>query len=298
MSKNLNIPWNQFGKLQNERELSKYFADREYTHGDYCHYTRIRGLNGILERKEFRLGCVSRFNDKLDTKQFGDESNLYYALCFSTGVNENLALWYLYAGMDGRGARIRLTKSIVRKLIDNARLSLCEIIRNEKGEEISCEKVLDLTNSVDVELKFKDVLYSLIDSQSHGVKLKYNTMTNYNISQQEFNSYRKKNRGFMKGLIWYYEKETRLLAKLKGSAAELVLNTGKEYVIQLGFDDTIYKNIAVDFAPEISDISSVVEGNDGIRKFVYGTSNTKLSDYVGTVKMDLCGKCDKLQSKL
>lgn len=192
MSTNLNIPWNQFGKLQSGRELDEYFADREYTHGDYCHYTRIRGLNSILESKEFRLGCVSRFNDKLDTKQFEEKPNLYYALCFSTGVNENLALWYLYAGMDGRGARIRLKKSIVRKLIDNARLSLCEITRDEKGAEIACKKVMNLTNSVDVKLKFKDVLYFLIDSQSHSVKLKYNTMTNYNISQQEFDTYRKK----------------------------------------------------------------------------------------------------------
>ena len=85
--------WKDFGKIRTCKDLEAYLSGREYSHGDYCHYTGIDTINKILEGKTFWLTSVTGFNDTLDTEQFGEAGGDYFSLCFSTGVNEILPLW-------------------------------------------------------------------------------------------------------------------------------------------------------------------------------------------------------------
>ena len=183
MSKS-SIAWNEFGTLKNALGLEKYMQ-REYEHVGYYHYTTLQSIDNILGSKAFWLSSVQGFNDKKEIEFFGENANKYFSLCFSTGVNENLALWYLYSGVEGKGGRIKLTKTGIQKLIENSRY--CLAIKKKDSDELI--ELFELTEK-DYEYKFKDVIY-FKDGEKR-VNLKYNTMTNYNISKDEFEKYKDK----------------------------------------------------------------------------------------------------------
>lgn len=285
-----NIQWNKFNELETGEELDNYLSGREYRHGDYCHYTRLSIVDSILDKKQLWLGCVSGFNDNLDTQQFGDEQELCYSLCFSTGINENLALWYLYAGMNGQGARLRFTKSSIGYLINNATFSLYRL-DNDSQRELP-QKVADLEKGKDFQLSFKDIIYYKDNGDTKPIDMKYNTMTNHIMPKEEFDKYLSSNIGFCKGLIWYFEKETRLLIKLTGTAASLVKNLKGKFVVILELDEEMYRKIKIDFAPEVTNVQEAIRPYIGIKNFILDTSHAKLSCYSGTLHMDLCKKCD------
>lgn len=286
--------WNQFGNLQSCQDLEEYLAGREYQHSKYFHYTDLNAVDGILKNKGFWLSNVSGFNDTVDTEQFGTDPQPFFSLCFSTGIHENLPLWYLYSGVDGRGARIQLTSVGIRDLIQNGSFSLCRINGEHKAEQI-----MPLKRGETMELSFRDVIYAQPQDKEGKYALKYNTMTNYQLTAEEFESYRSQHVGFCKGLIWFYEKETRLLVRLKGIAEaewkqRTKTNPEDDLRVVLSFDKSLYKRIKITLAPNISreDIEPALKGKDGIVEFLKQTSFIQPSQYAGTVKMRLCDHCD------
>ena len=290
------IPWNKFGTVKNCKCLEIYLGGREYEHGEYCHYTSAEIVNSIFEKQEFWISCVAGFNDTCDSAQFGEEK-YYYSLCFSTGIHENLALWYLYAGIGGKGARISLTKTQIKKLIEESTYELRERTSEKTSEKASGKEplklVMELERNKTMKVTFQDVMY-YGENQHNGIDLKYNTMTNHAMPKEEWEQYKEKHIGFCKDLIWYYEKETRLVVELTGEARrEIDLN--KDYVIVLKFSDEVYKKLRLMFAPEIgeADEDKLIDENAGIKQFVLDTSSVKLSDHAGKVKMDLCRNCAK-----
>lgn len=300
MSKS-SIAWNKFGTLKNALDLEEYMQ-REYEHSGYYHYTTLQSIDNILGSKAFWLSSVQGFNDKKEIEFFGENANKYFSLCFSTGVNENLALWYLYSGVEGKGGRIKLTRTRIQKLIENSKYYLATDKRDldEPIELFEPFKPFELTEKR-YEYKFKDVIY-FKDGEKR-VDLKYNTMTNYNISKDEFEKYKDENLGFYKYLIWYYEKETRLLVKLKGDAENYVKKhplTGNEhYIVKMSFGDLndVIKSLKIDLGPEFDDIEKIKEYKN-IYNFLMNTSNVSKSDYSGQIKMNLKNKdCDNCKKK-
>ena len=289
--------WKDFGKIRTCEDLEAYLSGREYSHGDYCHYTSIDTINKILEGKTFRLTSVTGFNDTMDTGQFGDAAGDYFSLCFSTGVNENLPLWYLYSGINGKGGRIQMTKDAVRSLIENGRFRLCRSAPTEYQD------FPELEPGNDMELEFRDMVYVRELEESKTCSLKYNTMTNYQVPKEEFRKYKENHCGFCKGLIWYYEKETRLLAWVK-EEAKARLNQWREadrdipdisYRIELSFDEALMKRIKIMLAPNIreDEIVGILSGYEGIQNLLKLASPIQPSDYAGTVQFHLCRNCEK-----
>lgn len=287
--------WNQFGILKNCEELSDYIQGREYRHGEYCHYTSLYCINSILEKQQFYVNNVRRGNDECDKEQFCEDKQLYYVLCFSTGVNENLPLWYMYSGMKGKGGRIRFTKSSIKKLVKESKYYLYGYTDNEKGLKLDEEPIMTLVDGDSMELIFKDVLYSRRNDKDTGkIDLKYNTMTNHIMPYADFEKYNKDNKGFNKGLIWYYEKETRLLIKLTGDTAKKI-EKDKNYMVVLDFSHMQKKSINIDLAPAITsaDVTSELKKYNHIIDFMVDTSQCKLSKHKGEIKMNFCSKCDE-----
>ena len=60
----------------------------------------------------------------------------------------------------------------------------------------------------------------------------------------------------------------------------------------LEFDDKIYKDISLDFAPEIKDFEKPYTF-PCIKNFINSTSKANLSKYHGKIKMNICAKCQK-----
>ena len=295
------IPWNDFGKLKSANELTEYLQ-REYEHSGYFHYTSLSTIDLILKNKTLWVSPVARLNDNLEKEQFENDIDLYFSLCFSTGIHENLPLWYLYSGIDGQGGKLSLSTSCVSKLIKNGLYSLSKNNTNEH--------ILELTDD-SFEVSFKDILYySAPKKSTNYIDLKYNTMTNHDsITVNDFEDFKKQYGPFIKSLIWFYEKETRLLVKLKGAAAEYVRkntisdNESEYYVVKLSFADipNIDRSIKVGFAPEIDNLEKGIAEYENIREFLYKSSRVSLSDYQGQISMRLrdriCKECSKNKEK-
>ncbi len=280
--------WNEFGKINTSEKLSEYLVGRELTHTAYCHYTSLDVINSILENNSLRISNVGGFNDQKEKEQFPN-LKYFFAICFATGVNENLPLWYLYSGLSGQGGRLNFTKGQFKKIINTATYELQEIDKKSKkaiGESIP------LQINEQVKICVKDIIY--YKDGNPNVSLKYNTMTNYVISKDEFDTYRKDNIGFVKPLIWFYEKETRIIAELVGTAKELI-DDDKTYCIKMSIDKCIMSKVKINLAPEITNknFNDILSGKDYILKHIAKTSKVQLSTHSGEVEMNLCAKCNK-----
>lgn len=287
----MSYKWNEFGKLTKYAELDEYLDGREYSHTNYFHYTKLSNIESILSNNYFLLSCVDGFNDRIDKEQFGDEKKQkeYYSICFSTGVNENLSLWYLYGGISGKGGRIQMTKKAVEELIKKGKYYLYEYDENNK--ELVKSRPIELTDGINAEFLFKDIIY--YSEQDERISLKYNNMTNYIF--KDLPSLKEKHKKFLKGLIWYYEKETRFVVHLTGEALKLVKNNAdKKYVVVLRFDDKFKKRMNIDVAPEINSLNDLLNNPDypNIKQKLFDSSKVKLSNYHGQINMNLCDKCE------
>ncbi len=274
--------WYDFDDIESVDDLILYW-NREYDHTEYSHYTNLNALNSILEYKELWISSVEKFNDKKEIKNVKDKE-LFFSICFSTGTSENLALWYLYSGLNGKGGRITFNKSNIKKLIKNATFKLQDV----SSLEIVCN--LDESN---MDIWFKDVMYCTDDKSGNNVYLRYNTMTNRRISKNDFDKFRSLYYGFVKSAIWYHEKETRLMVKLKGDAANLVRKGKKinvEYRVVMNFNEIPKLAFKIRLAPEISDLNEI-DGLTYLSEFRDKFSGVSLSDFKGDIEMKLCSRC-------
>ena len=96
----------------------------------------------------------------------------------------------------------------------------------------------------------------------------------------------------MKNLIWYYEKETRIVAELKDKFFD-TLDKNKDYYIMMTFPPDM--NMEITTAPEIENNTEIDFNNyPNILNFIVDTSKLKLSEHCGELKMRLYNnKCDK-----
>ena len=279
------LKWNQFGSIEDVPQLMMYLDGRQYNHERYFHYTSLKAIDGILGTRTFRISNVSRFNDHIDRKQF-DTPQFYFSLCFSTGINENLPLWYLYAGLTGHGGRIGFTDTAMKDMLKSAVFELAEYDDNDKPVVICT-----LEDGINMEKNFRDVLYCGGDTKEN-LSLKYNTMTNYKIPAYQKEKLKMKYNGFLKGLIWYYEKETRLLIRVTGRAAKKI-KPDKKYCVLMHFSEKNYKSAQLTFAPEVVDIPAELAQYDAIRKYVMDTSKISASKFQGEIEMKLCDSCTR-----
>jgi hypothetical protein len=285
--------WSSFPEIENATELSLYFDKRTQGHDYFYHYTSLKAIEAILSNKSLRISTVKRFNDKKDSDQFGENKDIFFSLCFSSGKSENLSLWYLYSGVRGNGGRIRISKSTIRKILESCDFTLYEY---DYCNNTPIGSGIKLQEGVDRKTTFYDMLYGRCDLKSEKCDLKYNTMTNRKIPKIEYEKYQESHVGFYKPLIWYYEKETRLLVELQGDVAKSI-SPDKSYAIIVQIDEALMKRIHIEFAPEITSLDSVVKSHPKIKEFIYDSSHVRLSEHSGEIEMNLCGKCGYMEEK-
>lgn len=282
--------WNEFNKVHNNNDLEGYLYNREFEHSNYYHYTTAKAVDSILSGNSFWVSNVSGFNDTIDKKQFGNEEKFCFSLCFSTGTSENLPLWYLYSGINGKGARISISKSSIQCLVQESTFKLCEF--NDNKTIASSFAPITLDREKDLVCTFRDVLYynQVVEGKT---RLKYNTMTNNDFPDSEFNKYKERHSGFCKSLIWFYEKETRLVLRLNSEIRKKIDST-KKYVIVMKFNEAVRKKMKITFAPNVtkSDMENIEKEYTNISNFLHASSKVALSDYSGTVNFNICGNCE------
>lgn len=255
--------------------------DEQYTrHTNYYHYTTLANVDSILNTQKLLLSNPSKKNDE-NEKQ--NDVNLF-SICFSTGTSENLPLWYLYSGIDGKGARIGMKKSLFLQMTKSPKLSIVRLLDKK------IELIKELQEG-EYEISCRDVLYLGRDTANKNMyRAKYGGNTINRIEADifsEFQSKAKTKNIVLKGLIWFYEKETRIQVKVNEGV--LPKETDKCYVA-IDISD-IFDKFSVRFAPE-SDLNSVdIDEKPGLKKWTY--TRIEKSDYENEIKMNLCDKCNK-----
>lgn len=256
-------------------------------HTNYFHYTTIENADKILNSGTFWLNNFEKDgNDKNDRRQ-GE-----FSLCFSTGTSENLPLWYLYSGIDGKGVRLGLKKKDFIDLINNPKLYIAEYDSKNHILIPGTEREIDKSK-----VAARDILYIGKDSTKNAYRLKYNGASQFDISEEEY-QIMKCEYEHTKGLIWFYEKETRIQVKAED------IDESKEYRVVLDISKIIPK-IKLRFAPNVDDEykTKILSEKQGFRK--YARSLFEDSDYKGEIDLKLQKKyieslnlCDKCLKKI
>jgi hypothetical protein len=288
--------WNQFGKLSSLQNLEDYFAckPRQYNHSNFFHYTTAEAVESILKNKRFWLTNVQYFNDIKDSAQFPN-SNDFFALCLSSGIHENLPMWYLYAGITGTGVRLQIKKNDIICFVEKSTYHLCR--QKKTGNDWQDPTpIMELKDGETMCCTFRDILYSRDEGEK--CSLKYNTMTNYNLTNSELEAYKNKHIGFSKELIWFYEKETRLLVQLTGKAKKYIEQNPEtdatwRYLVTLDINESVANKLEITFAPNITQdkLDKKLNEHPEIKKFCVQHSPLHLSDYAEEVDINPCQKC-------
>lgn len=282
MEKKDKTRWSSFGKLKTAEELDLYLTERE--HDEYYHYTGLEAIGAILDSSSLRLSSPNRLNDNIE-KENMDKANLrnrVYIGCFSSGVHENLSLWCIYAGRNLNGGRIRFTKGGMKNICNTPHVII------KQGETA---RTLD--RKKDFEVLFRDVVY--IDKNSSGnCGMKYNNLTNFTcFPMHEYEKYVEKNPLFVKNIIWYYEKETRIVVKVSEEIAKEFVNTDdKPVYVHIPLDEKIRQAMSIQCAPGIKTMEEI-ESKQYIRDFIHSSSKVSLSGYCNEININFCGNCNK-----
>lgn len=293
--------WSDFPQLTSADELDNYIkyakcgeedGQRAYRHDGFFHYTKLEIINDILGGKSFLLFSPGESNDPIERGISRKERR--FMLSFSTGIHENIPLWYLYGGVDGRGGRLSFTATQVRDMVQNAQYSLIEV--DEQKKPIDGAAAIPLSAS-DFDRTLQDVIY--YEQRGNAVTLKYNTMTNNErIPRQEFEEFLKRNDAFVKSLPWYYEKETRLLIELTDGMMQR-LDSSKQYAVKLYFGNLarVCKGMKLLLAPEAGAEDTIVHSSEypAITQFALDSSNIRCSKLSGQIEMHLCRNCSRIE---
>lgn len=287
-------------KGKENQATSKYEKNRAYYHDSFFHYTNLKNIETILDEKSFLCTELGLSNDPLEKIEDNLKHKVFH-LCFSTGVSENIPLWYLYAGVDGNGGCLRLTKSLIYELMNCENFSFVYSKKDTNDWIFSC----NLIPKVDFEIKLQDVIYETEDNDSY--RLKYNTMQR-TIQKNEFDKFKKINTHFIKSLVWYYEKETRILIKLTNIGFEkipdCIIDENNKFAVRIDFTSNFAEKMQLKLGPQFSvneegdkisnyKILEKLEKYPNIFKKISKGIESSKSHLTGQVKMTLCRNCTK-----
>lgn len=289
----IEVRYMKFKECNSTDDFLRFFNNNDLSsrHTNFYHYTSIINVDQILKSKQLRLTPLSKSaNDLVEREYYEHLGNNIFSLCLSTGTSESLPLWYLYSGIDGCGARIGLKKKTFCQIVESPVFQLIEVEAQYPCREVNEPITLQ---SEDYTFLCRDILYIGQDPQKiNTYRIKYNSQVINDISKDTADKLQHEYQRFVKGLIWFYEKETRIQVEITNTK---LLDTAKSYVVALKLDN-IYEDLLVRLAPELGEINAdFFDEYDGIRDWAY----TKLqkSDFSGQLKMDLksklCRECNK-----
>lgn len=167
--------------------------------GDYAfwHYTKLESVCKIIENQYFLLGNLTCMNDILECEEHKDCANQIYVLSFCNSNTEKIPMWYLYSGIDGKGCSIGITAKGMSYFIDS--------IKTVKT--YNSEKVLTIGKDFDLESGW---VYYINKKEPNQVFYRNKW---YDLTTMDDDLIKKSL--FIKSYPWEYEREFRIIIKLK-----------------------------------------------------------------------------------
>lgn len=193
LQKNYNIP---LGKA------------KDFTTSNFWHYTKMGAANSIASSLEFHCGAMSNCNDKIESRRHESEKDFLHVISFCHSDSEQIPMWYLYSGIDGKGAAIKITPATMIEFINSI-----ATVKTSDGKT--------LYKDTDFELLYGWVYYvrhhmlhneeEIVDSDRPDAGVIYRGVW-YDIN--DWKSFIDGNY-FVKDYPWHYEKEFRIVIKNK-----------------------------------------------------------------------------------
>lgn len=267
--------------------------ERGLHHTNYYHYTKLETIKHIFQKKSIFLTQLKR--DAAGDITGNDKQDVYpenvFTLCFATGTSESLPLWYLYSGIDGKGARIGIKKATFAKWINNLSFTLAEW----KNKTLVPESLVFL-NNCQYHVKLRDILYLGKDTQNKNTyRAKYGDCVKNGISTEIYSQIKEEYGDFIKGLIWFYEKESRLQVTVTDRS---LIDPEKDYVLMTSIE-SIQNELSVRLAPEFENACDVTLFDNADSR--NPPLHLELSDYAGMINMRLkkrlCEECENFSQR-
>ncbi len=233
-------------------EANKMSAN-EFATTTFWHYTKLDTVDKILEGGELHLSCMSETNDTRE-RDLHEDRDMLNIICFCNSDSEKIPMWYLYSGVDGKGAAIGFTPATLMELIRSiktAETDSGEKWKTGKEFDLMCGWVYYRKREAPSQVKYKGKWYSVSDSD-------------------EF----KKDNYFVKDYPWEYEKEFRIIAinKTEKSASK----------VKIKIPDSVTKKLKIRLAPETNNKTAIFE-KEGFKKYL----NSRILDSGLRISMGL-----------
>jgi hypothetical protein len=201
-----------FEDLKSPKELLEFLKKKGSNHtGGYFHHTNVGALNGMLCNHKLHLSSGSEMNDLREPRKGSPEvwKRLYVA-SFSVGNDENMGMWGIYGDPLADALRIKFR---CKKLRDNIQKLNCSSNGSSGLYEVKDGTYKRLNKEFDIELI--DVVYLARRGSNSTILWNEKSLRG---SQWDYvnNLYRNPLfAGCLKNIAWKYERETRILIKLK-----------------------------------------------------------------------------------
>lgn len=199
---------------------------KDFASSTFWYYTNLDTASKILDKNSFWVSNLSLMNDESEKELHSSHSEKVHALCFCNSKTEKIPMWYLYAGITGKGVSIGLTPRVMKDFINS----------------IDCLGVVDsdriLEKNKDFELQYGWVFYRKSDNVFK-FKGKFYSISK---SESEINNFVEGN-FFIKDYPWEYEKEFRIVFINKTDISQNRL--------KIKFTDAILSKLKIRLGPEM-----------------------------------------------
>lgn len=243
-------------KQKNDSELPEKASD--FANYTFWHYTNLSTANLILEGKSIYISNIANMNDLDEINIHYETKDFVHCLCFCNSNTEKIPMWYLYAGITGKGVSIGITPATMLRFIKSIKT-----LSTTDGNTI-------LYKEKDFDIEYGWVFYRKCDNKSQVLyKRKW-----YSLEDSE--NFEKDNY-FIKSYPWEYEKEFRIVIHNK---------TNKKYDKLVVNIEEIFEKLKIKLAPEISteEFRELLPNLSGFKQFL--SSMLQLSDL--SINMNLC----------
>jgi len=203
----------------------------------FWHYTTLESVDNILQSQSFLVRNLDRMNDLDERDLHEEQKDFVHALCFCNSNTEKIPMWYLYAGIFGRGAAIGFTPAVFLKFLASI----------EKATVFDgTDKGTVLYVGTDFDIQFGWVYYR---NKNEPGRVFYR---NQWFIVEDYSLFERDN-FFIKAYPWEYEREFRIL---------FVNKTGRPFErIAVDIPNEICNSLKIKLAPEIdpSDARQIIQ---------------------------------------
>ncbi len=223
--------------LLNENSFNLYGSADNFSNLNFWYYTSVHTLDLILQNGYIWVSPLANMNDLHEAQLHSGVKSDVFALCFCNTDSEKIPMWYLYAGICGKGMRMGLTPAKMLTFIKS--ISAVYPVVDSKPKEDD-----PLLIGTDFSIDYGWIYYKDVNNDIKFKRKWYSIENDYKVFERD--NY------FIKDYPWEYEKEFRIIFKN---------NTGKHFDrIAVKISENILKDLKLSCAPEVDlleDITSL-----------------------------------------